>query len=205
MHCPFCGGRKEVMSLVSGNTYDGTLWSDTRSDYPMLPRVSPIQQCPHCKKYYFMEDAKQEYGEEETFSFDLGKLDFENLKEAKKQMDALPLPKARRWVLNCELFMAYNDSFRRDPEKDAPTPGEEDETLYRDTIEELLDGIDRSEQYELFQAELLRETGRFAEASAVLRNHKSDDDKWIVDAMLRHIDQSDTAPFLLVKDGDQIL
>ena len=49
--CPFCGGEKEVMSLYSGNTIGGTVWSDTRREYPMLPEVSPIQQCPHCKKY----------------------------------------------------------------------------------------------------------------------------------------------------------
>ena len=44
LSCPFCGSEKEVMSLVSGNTFGGTVWSDTRREYPMLPEVSPLQE-----------------------------------------------------------------------------------------------------------------------------------------------------------------
>ena len=86
LSCPFCGGTKEVMSLVSGNTFGGTVWSDTRREYPMLPEVSPIQQCPHCNRYYFVEQAKHEYDNKKE-SFELGKLAYSQLKEARLQMD----------------------------------------------------------------------------------------------------------------------
>lgn len=84
LSCPFCGGEKEVMSLLSGNTFGGTVWSDTRHEYPMLPEVSPIQQCPHCKKYYFVEQAQHEYNKK-IESFELGSLNFRQLREAKRQ------------------------------------------------------------------------------------------------------------------------
>lgn len=196
------------MSLVSGNTYGGTVWSDTRREYPMLPEVSPIQQCPHCKKYYFIEQAKREYSndsESERRSFgELGKLSYSELKEAKKQMELLSLTKMQRWILNHQLFMAYNDHFRRQAETVAFPPSEEDEAFYQQVIEELLDGIDQSSDYELFHAELLRETGRFEEAKKVLSQHKSEEDRWVVDAMLRHINDEDTMPFLLIKDGEVV-
>ena len=203
LSCPFCGGEKEVMSLMSGNTFGGTVWSDTRREYPMLPEVSPIQQCPHCKKFYFVEQAKHEYNNKKK-SFDLGTLSFMQLKEAKSQMDGMSLAKMQRWILNHEYFMAYNDAFRRNPEKVAFPPSEEDEALYQQVIKELLDGIDHSADYELFHAELLRETGRFEEAKEVLFRHKSEDDKWVVDAMLRHINDEDTMPFLLIEKGEVI-
>ena len=208
LSCPFCGGEKEVMSLVSGNTCGGTVWSDTRREYPMLPEVSPIQQCPHCKKYYFIEQAKREYSkdpESEMRSFmKLGNLSFNELKEAINQMEAFSLSKMQRWILNHQFFMAYNDAFRRRPETKAFPPSKEDEALYKQVIKELLDGIDHSADYELFHAELLRETGRFEEAKEVLFRHKSEDDKWVVDAMLRHINDEDTMPFLLIEKGEVI-
>lgn len=208
LSCPFCGGTKEVMSLVSGNTFGGTVWSDTRREYPMLPEVSPVQQCPHCKKYYFIEQAKREYSkdpESEMRSFmKLGKLSFQELKEAIFQMETLSLSKMQRWVLNHQYFMAYNDAFRRQPETVAFPPSEEDKAFYLQVIEELLDGIDKSADYELFHAELLRETGRFEEAKEVLSHHTNDEDRWVVDAMLRHINDEDTFPFLLIKEGEVV-
>lgn len=208
LSCPFCGGTKEVMSLVSGNTCGATVWSDTRRDYPMLPEVSPIQECPHCHKFYFIEQAKHEYSKDpnsEMSSFmKLGHLTYIELVRAKKQMDTLSLAKMQRWILNHQIFMAYNDCFRRNPEIVAFPPSDEDVKIYQNTIEELLDGIDKSEDYELFHAELLRESGRFNEAKKVLLNHRSEDDKWVVNAMLKHIDQGDTAPFLLIENGNQV-
>lgn len=208
LSCPFCGGTKEVMSLVSGNTCGATVWSDTRRDYPMLPEVSPIQECPHCHKFYFIEQAKHKYSddpESEMRSFgELGKLTFSQLIKAKKQMDSLSLNNMQRWILNHQIFMAYNDCFRREPDKVAFPPSAEDQTLCLKTINELLDGIDQSEDYELFHAELLREIGKFDEAKKILLNHKSEDDKWVVEAMLKHIEQCDTAPFLLVENVNQI-
>ena len=56
--CPHCGGHKYIESIMSGNTFRGTMWSDGKKDYPMLPSPSPIQICPKCGKYYFYEDGK---------------------------------------------------------------------------------------------------------------------------------------------------
>ena len=100
--------------------------------------------------------------------------------------------------------MAYNDAFRRLPETVAFRPSEEDKAFYLQVIEELLDGIDLSADYELFHAELLRETGRFEEAKEVLSHHKNEEDRWVVDAMLRHINDEDTMPFLLIEKGEVI-
>lgn len=52
--CPHCQGKKEVMQLLSGNTFGAELWSDSKEDAPMLPQVSYVQKCPHCGKYFLM-------------------------------------------------------------------------------------------------------------------------------------------------------
>lgn len=207
LSCPFCGGTKEVMSLVSGNTFGATVWSDTRRHYPMLPEVSPIQKCPHCGKYYFIEQAKSEYAKEDESEFhypgELGTLNYSELKEAKEQMHHLTLTKMQRWIINHQLFMAYNDELRRNSNASACKLSEEEKNVFEATVQELLDGIDTSADYDLFHAELLRETGRFEEAREILKQHIEEDDIWIVDAMVRHIEDGDILPFLLIENGER--
>lgn len=206
--CPYCGGTKEVMSLMSGNTFGGTVWSDTRRHYPMLPEVSPIQKCPHCGKYYFIEQAKREYAKGDDSEFrsfgELGTLNYTELKEAKEQMQYLTLTKMQRWIINHQLFMAYNDEFRRGVMPTECRPTDEDKSIFELTVQELLEGIDSSADYELFHAELLREFGRFDDARNILLQYKGDEDRWVVDAMLRHIDMGDTLPFLLLESGNRV-
>lgn len=208
LSCPYCGANKEVMSLVSGNTIGGTVWSDTRRHYPMLPEVSPIQKCPHCGKYYFIEQAKSEYAKDDEaefrYSAELGILNYSELKEAKEQMRHLTLTKMQRWIINHQLFMAYNDEYHRSTNDSESEPTEEDKIVFEATMQELLEGIDSSADYDLFHAELLRETGRFDEAREILLRHTVEDDRWVVESMLRHIEERDTRPFLLIENGIRV-
>ncbi|MDE7419536.1 MAG: hypothetical protein K2N35_04945 [Muribaculaceae bacterium] len=206
--CPYCEGKKELMSLVSGNTFGGTVWSDTRRHYPMLPEVSPIQKCPHCGKYYFVEQAKSEYAADDDTGLrsfgELGTLNYSELKEAKEQMQHLTLTKMQRWIINHQLFMAYNDEFRRNQDNESPVPTKEDAEIFEGTVQELLEGIDSSEDYNLFHTELLRETGMFGEAMEILKQNRAADDRWVVEAMMKHIINRDTQPFLLIKNGNRV-
>ncbi len=204
LSCPYCGGTKEVMTLISGNTIGGTVWSDTRRHYPMLPEVSPIQKCPHCGKYYFIEQAKSQYADDYKHCGELGTLNYSELKEAKEQMEHLTLSPVQRWIVNHLLFMAYNDEFRRmDGENTLKTPTDEDQQIFATTIEALLEGMNSSKDYNLFHAELLRESGRFDEAKGILMQHDNEDDRWVVESMIQHIDKHDTLPFLLIHDGEK--
>ncbi len=204
LSCPYCGGTKEVMTLISGNTFGGTVWSDTRRHYPMLPEVSPIQKCPHCGKYYFIEQANSRYADDIKYSGELGTLNYSELKEAKEQMEHLTLNPVQRWIINHLLFTAYNDEFRRpDKEKTLKIPTEEDQQIFSTTVEALLSGMNSSRDYELFHAELLREIGRFDEAKEILQWHRNEDERWVAEAMLRHIEKEDTLPFLLIICGEK--
>ncbi len=197
--CPFCGGHKEVMSLISGNTFQLTLWSDARVDNPMLPRVSQIQKCPHCGKYYFFNDSKPEYAED-GYSGELGNLNFDELCEAKHQLDVPGLDKGRLVTLDMMLVWAYNDLSRYFGQ--TSTQGQTD--IYNSIVDELLsprlvDMIDP-----LFHVELLRENGRFDEAVEELQSIPSGEHDWIVDAMKSHIADEDTKPFMLICHGNKL-
>ncbi len=190
------------MTLVSGNTCGGTVWSDTRRIYPMLPEVSPIQKCPHCNRYYFIEQAKSHHGDN-SFCLECGKLTFEELLDAREQMKSLTLAPMQRWVLNHQILMAFNDSYHRASNENTPIPQVYD-LLIKKVINELLDGIDASPDYDLFHAELLREIGRFEEAREILLKHSCPQDEWVVNAMLTNINHQNKYPFLLIKDGQPV-
>lgn len=208
LSCPYCSATKEVMSLISGNTFRGTVWSDTRRHYPMLPEVSPIQKCPHCGKYFFIEQAMSRYATDDKSEFralgELGTLNFSELREAKVQMQDLTLTSMQRWIINHQLLMAYNDEFRRGLKPAECMPTDEEKCIFEVTVQELLEGIDSSSDYELFHAELLREIGRFDDARNILMQHEVDEDRWVVDAMLRHVDMEDKLPFLLLDNGNKV-
>jgi hypothetical protein len=204
LSCPHCGGKKKVMSLISGNTFGATMWSDLRRKYPMLPEVSPIQQCPQCSRYYFIDQAKQEEGPSGSHCFELGKLTFEQLKDAKQQFELTTLTKKQKWVINQQLLMAYNDKFQRTRADSKPEPSEEDLHIFENAACELINGMDSSEDYRLFHAELLRELGKFSEAKVLLEANESQDNQWIADLMLKHIEDSDRRPFLLIRDGKRV-
>jgi hypothetical protein len=206
LKCPFCSGKKEVMSLISGNTCGATVWSDTRRNYPMLPEISPIQQCPHCSRYYFIEQAEQEYGSQNSYSSELGKLTFDQLKDAKQQFESVTLTDTQTRVINHQLFMAYNDKFQRpnDNLEFEAEPSEEDLRIFENAINELIKGLDSSEDSMLFHAELLRELGKFSESKALLSACENHGNQWIVDKMLKHVEAHDKRPFLLFEDGIRI-
>ncbi len=73
--CPYCGKEKEVLSLISGNTFLAKNWSDGKTEAPMLPKVSSIQKCPHCGKYYltYKQEVKMS---KDSYSSELGTPDF---------------------------------------------------------------------------------------------------------------------------------
>ena len=161
LECPFCGEEKAVLSLLSGNTFGGQQWSDLKSIYPMLPRVSPIQRCSACGKYYFEKEAKRRSGKD--YSFNKGNLTYEQLKEAATQFGE-NLTEENRAILNRFLVWAYNDNYNREGSADTEVPDEE--KRYIDAVlDELIasDGID-----DIVRAEYCRERGLFEKSLALL-------------------------------------
>lgn len=110
--CPHCGAEKEVMTLLSGNTFGGCQWSDTKKDYPMLPQVSHIQKCPKCGKYFFTGLCESREGP--TYSFETGLLTYPELKEAYYQFEGAEIEDPYQMALFYEILYAYNDKYNRD-------------------------------------------------------------------------------------------
>ncbi len=167
--CPYCGTKKELMSLVSGNTFGAEYWSDNKRIAPMLPQVSPVQKCPcpKCKKYYLRR--KHIIGEGKEDSFERGALTYAEWKEAYSQFQSEKLSKKEEVDLCFWLIQSYNDHYYRNPESQAPTKAEY--AFFVKVVLSFIDNFDWSQvKYPLLKAELYREAGKMEESEKLLQS-----------------------------------
>ncbi len=164
LRCPHCGALKEVLQLMSGNTFGSTLWSDTKHIAPMLPRVSHIQRCPTCGKY-FCRTKDVMAGTSNSYGGGTGDLPLEYLKEAVTQLQ--PTGNDEH-ILRINILWAFNDRYGDMEQSDIPA---EEWEYHMDNIRHLLQmNIDT-----MFRAELYREIGDFEQAIQILQSLEVED------------------------------
>ena len=128
--CPFCGKEKQIMSLISGNTFGAELWSDNKRIAPMLPEISFVQKCPRCRKYYITGRQKEKYAKH-GHSFEKGLLTYPEMKEAFKQLSEEGFLNEKEEInVRMMLHHAYNDYYYRTEEK--KVINEDDKTLFHE-------------------------------------------------------------------------
>lgn len=162
--CPFCGERKELLNLASGNTFGAKHWSDQKMIAPMLPRVSPVQKCPKCGKYYL--EYKQPYKEGDDWSSERGELSYQEWKEAYEQFKAdKSIKRDDMQIIRHYLIMAFNDEYYRYGDNMADA---HEETFFVGIINDYIASNKWNSQNMLFKAELYREAGEMTKCEEVL-------------------------------------
>ncbi|MGM9859123.1 MAG: hypothetical protein ACI31C_00040 [Muribaculaceae bacterium] len=128
----------------------------------MLPRVSFVQKCPHCGKYYIIE--RQEFKmAQEGWSDEQGLLTFDEVKEAFAQLSQEGFQDREEATIRHMLHQAYNDKYCRSGE-DVPIP-DEDKALFRENAQWL---IENAIFDEVMKAEFYRQIGEFENAKNML-------------------------------------
>lgn len=161
--CPFCGKEKEIMSLISGNTFGAELWSDNKQIAPMLPEISYVQKCPHCGKYYITGRQEVKYAKD-GYSFEKGLLTYPEMKEAFTQLSEEGFLNEKEEInVRMMLHHAYNDYYYRTEEKKVIS--EEDKSLFHDNGIWLINNLITDS---VMKAEFYREIGELDTARDVL-------------------------------------
>ena len=161
--CPFCGKEKEIMSLISGNTFGAELWSDNKQIAPMLPEISYVQKCPHCGKYYITGRQEVKYAKD-GYSFEKGLLTYPEMKEAFTQLSEEGFLNEKEEInVRMMLHHAYNDYYYRTEEKKVIS--EEDKTLFHENGLWLINNLITDS---VMKAEFYREIGEIDTAKSIL-------------------------------------
>jgi hypothetical protein len=56
--CSNCYGLIREFTLMSGNTFGATFWTDGYRDAPMLPEQLWLIKCPHCKMLLWIDEQE---------------------------------------------------------------------------------------------------------------------------------------------------
>ncbi len=169
--CPFCGKKKEIMSLLSGNTFGAEMWSDNKQIAPMLPEISYVQRCPQCGKYYITERQELKYAKD-SYSFDQGLLSYPEMKEAFIQLSEEGfVNEEEETKVRMMLHHAYNDYYYRS--YDNKEINAEDKTLFHENGSWLIDNLITGN---VLKAEFYREIGEFEVAHDILESVEVEDE-----------------------------
>ena len=206
--CPYCGSKKYILALISGNTIGARIWSDSRRVCPMLPQVGPVHKCKNCGRFYFYEDGNPKEavipaGEEEKardeacWNFFCG-MNFTDLFCASKDLEATKTSEEQwdRYLLEC--VFAYNDEKTKRADRDFEPIFEAGEWAFRMIAEKV---IARFGEDKTITAELYRELGNFDKSIELC--HKliaAGTDVEAVKQILAHAEQHDPEVFLLQVD-----
>lgn len=170
--CPFCKGEKPILQLLSGNTFGGSIRSDLETVYPMLPKPSPVQRCPHCGKYYFIYAVDSKEGT--TMTCNEGNLTYKEVTEALQQMEKESLSVDDEINLRLLFVHIYNTTYQLSGKTNQPIPTAEEQVRFRQQVERLL-SIWEIES--IARAEYMREIGEFEECLRTLDSAKIDDQR----------------------------
>ena len=161
--CPFCGTEKQIMSLISGNTFGAELWSDNKQIAPMLPEISYVQKCPHCGKYYITGRQEVKYAKD-GYSFEKGLLTYPEMKEAFTQLSEEGFLNEKEEInVRMMLHHAYNDYYYRTEEKKVIS--EDDKNLFHENGLWLINNLITDS---VMKAEFYREIGEIDTAKSIL-------------------------------------
>lgn len=168
--CPHCGGKKELLQLMSGNTFGAEQWSDAKQIAPMLPRVSPVQKCPNCGGYYLMSRiSESDKSVGNSYSFATGWLSFDEAIEANKSIDSPSNDELT--TLAIITVWAYNDIARHGDE-----PSEVQRTTFVDYVSRILSNNDMFADNQILLGELNREIGNFDKCISILSAYEPDNE-----------------------------
>lgn len=165
--CSSCEGLIEQPTLVSGNTFGATIWSDGKQDAPMLPDSPSLVVCPHCESLEWIDELEKvgEFGWGEEVVEYPGSKPFKELK-FKHYLSLLNkdgVDPEQLHYIRIRAWWSGND-FRRNESRTILMSKEEEDNLI--ALSEILDELVLNEL--LMKAEVMRELGRFDDAKSLL-------------------------------------
>ena len=190
--CPFCGTEKQIMSIISGNTFGAELWSDNKQIAPMLPEISYVQKCPHCGKYYITGRQEVKYAKD-GYSFEKGLLTYPEMKEAFTQLSEEGFLNEKEEInVRMMLHHAYNDYYYRTEEKKVIS--EDDKNLFHENGLWLINNLITDS---VMKAEFYREIGEIETAKNIIDSITVEDEflKRIVTAIKERLEVNNCQVF----------
>ena len=200
--CPSCGKEKELMTLISGNTFGSTQWSDLYVNAPMLPNLSPVQKCENCKVLFFLQNKNFRYEEGNDHSLETGRLSFHEIKNALPLIKDSNLSDDEEYSVRLEILHRFNDAYREGDVSFNNSAdlfrSDEDWEINRNNLKRLIALLEFNiDLYAPLIAEFYREAGMFEECLKTLEGFNSDNTDYFVEIIRQKALEGDSKVFII--------
>ncbi|MBP5983416.1 MAG: hypothetical protein KA734_06815 [Fluviicola sp.] len=191
--CPSCKNIITNESIITGNSFGSTFYSDGKSVSIMMPDFPKITKCEKCTTIFWLD--KQEV---------IGYINLDSNKPAKwRKADkarflskkdyfralatGLAENKEEELFIRIRIMWAYNDRIRRQKEI---FEDEQDERSWIENSRQLLSLLDLSTvNHQFVAAEIHRNLGDFDNCISVLNGIKKDDLAWVKEKLINECTQ----------------
>ena len=199
--CPTCKSHISRGSIMSGNTFGATFYSDGSRYAPMLPEFPQITKCTKCNTIFWIEDAQQ-VGKRAWGMFNREdyptavKAGFLNIDEYFEALEnGLWRSKDDEFYIRQRILWKFNNRVK----SGQPLFNDEQEKkLWRDNINLLLLLIDyENTNQKILAAELNRNLGNFENCLDILNTIKDPELDWIKNAFSEECKKKNTEVFEL--------
>lgn len=185
--CPHCGDLAKKESIISGNTFGATLWSDGKQIAPMLSEFPSIVFCKHCNNPFWVKDAKEvdqikdHYSDNEKYR----NIDTITSPDFLQYYAALKIVNDTKYI-RIKMLYSFNDYYRNNKDNQI-TP--EIQKIHEENLYELIDLFDENDINELImKAEAYRNLGLFEKSRTLLNQICGPKLSQIKDKFLREIE-----------------
>ncbi len=182
--CPQCHNLLTRESLVSGNTFHSTGYSDGKLIAPMLPDFPNLTKCKKCNHLFWLSKL-EEIG---TFNYgEKGKLEWQNADEAEflsiddyfRALDSgVIIGKGEEGFVRQQIWWAFNDRTRAEG---IIFTDNNDESLYIHNCLDFIEFLDpENENEKMLIAEVYRNMGNFGRCLELIEDIRDDELSGIV-------------------------
>ena len=172
--CPKCSTFIKRGSLVSGNTFGASLFSDGKQIAPMLPDFPNLTKCKECDTIFWLSELKR-IGTCKKWD-DGGKSEWQNANRAEfldvtdlfrfLEMIIAKNDKEEEKEVRLQIWWAFNDRIR---ENRKIFIHEKDEVLWKQNCMRLIELLDPTDvNQKIMTAELYRNLGEFDECMKLI-------------------------------------
>lgn len=172
--CSACSKAIKQDTIASGNTFGAMIWTDGKRIAPMLPDQPWLVMCPHCHAPLWLDELEvlgvtAPRSAQNTFSGAL-RYEFPSVNDYFSVLESGVAELKKIRYIRLRAWWAGND-IRRTKEAEVKISAREEENLI--AFAEILDEANTNDL--VMKAEVMRELGRFDDATALLTKVNDND------------------------------
>ncbi len=187
--CPNCGNLLKRGSLMSGNTIGMQIFSDGKSEAPMLPDFPDLTKCTKCNTIFWLSKLKEigtyEWGDKENPSWaNADNVEFLNVEDYFRAIDeGLAENRQEELFIRQSIWWKYNDRIRiffKMRKHETPYVNENDEIKWRENCSKLMNLLDPSDlDQKIMIAEIKRNLGNFEDCLDIIKQINDKNLNWL--------------------------